>query len=373
MREENRVMRIFSALGIIFILCGHLNFGLFEIGGVFPYYSFHVYMFLFVSGYFYDEKVEEHPLKYIGYKAKKLLIPYYIFNLFYGIVSTICIKCGLYYGGGLSLYNLIVAPFRGGHQYMFNAPAWFLIALFEIEVINVIMRRILKAVKLEYDLLIAALVLIVGIATVYLAIGGHVWGIYKDAGRVLIMLPGFYFGLIYRKYLDKLIPTEGKMAYIVPAITAVCVFIIQFIVCKSFAGLAFSTVWVSSFANGPVMPFVTVLTGIIFWLSVAMILSKVLAINSITDKVADGLVLIGRSTMGIMLHHMFVFFLVNLVLYKISLFSGFDTEAFMTDLYYAYEGTGWFKLVYIILGIVIPVLMSMLYKKCRKHLSGNQI
>ena len=49
--EENRQFRILSALGITFVVAGHLGYGVFDMGGLFPYYSFHVFIFLFVSGY----------------------------------------------------------------------------------------------------------------------------------------------------------------------------------------------------------------------------------------------------------------------------------------------------------------------------------
>ena len=58
--EENRQFRILSALGIIFVVAGHLGYGVFDLGGVFPYYSFHVYIFLFVSGYFYKDEAEKN-------------------------------------------------------------------------------------------------------------------------------------------------------------------------------------------------------------------------------------------------------------------------------------------------------------------------
>ena len=56
MREENKQMRILSAIGMILVVAGHLGYSLFDVGGLFPYYSFHVFIFLFVSGYFYREE-----------------------------------------------------------------------------------------------------------------------------------------------------------------------------------------------------------------------------------------------------------------------------------------------------------------------------
>mgnify|MGYP006874577615 FL=1 len=46
--KENREMRILSAIGIILVVAGHLGYDLFDVGGRFPYYSFHVFIFVFV-------------------------------------------------------------------------------------------------------------------------------------------------------------------------------------------------------------------------------------------------------------------------------------------------------------------------------------
>lgn len=55
MREENKQMRILSAIGIILVVAGHLGYSLFDVGGLFPYYSFPCVYFpvcfrLFLSG-----------------------------------------------------------------------------------------------------------------------------------------------------------------------------------------------------------------------------------------------------------------------------------------------------------------------------------
>ncbi len=51
--RENKEFRILSAIGIILVAAGHLGYNIFEIGELFPYYSFHVFIFLFVSGNFF--------------------------------------------------------------------------------------------------------------------------------------------------------------------------------------------------------------------------------------------------------------------------------------------------------------------------------
>ena len=63
--KENREFRVLSAVGIILVVAGHLGYNLFDLGGLFPYYSFHVFLFLFVSGYFYKKEAEENILGYL--------------------------------------------------------------------------------------------------------------------------------------------------------------------------------------------------------------------------------------------------------------------------------------------------------------------
>ena len=81
--------RILSALAIIFVVAGHADFGVFDVAGMFPYYSFHVGVFVFISGYFYREENELQMIAYIKRKAMHLLLPYYLWNLFYGVLTTV--------------------------------------------------------------------------------------------------------------------------------------------------------------------------------------------------------------------------------------------------------------------------------------------
>ena len=95
-------MRVLSAIAISFVVLGHINFtGGMEVTltepmtfqGWFPYYSFHLPLFLFISGYFFRDLPEDGPLfpallRFIGKKAGKLLVPYYIFSGLSLLVNT---------------------------------------------------------------------------------------------------------------------------------------------------------------------------------------------------------------------------------------------------------------------------------------------
>lgn len=235
--EENRQFRILSALGITFVVAGHLGYGVFDMGGLFPYYSFHVFIFLFVSGYFYKDEAEKNIGRYIWKKCTVLLFPYFLWNLFYGILAQILHKAGFSLGESLSLKTLFLSPFLGGHQFLYNFSAWFVPALFLVEVINVLMRKVLGILHLKREWLIFICSLILGMATIQLAIGGHVWGNYKFPGRILLMFPGFQMGRIYKEKIESHDTLPNGIYFLL-------VIGVQVLISIFNAGLAFGVVWV---------------------------------------------------------------------------------------------------------------------------------
>lgn len=73
-----------------------------------------------------------------------------VYNLMYGMIAQGLHRAGFAFGGDLSLWNLFVEPFITGHQFEYNLAAWFVPALFLVEMANVLLRRLLKRVDSEY-------------------------------------------------------------------------------------------------------------------------------------------------------------------------------------------------------------------------------
>lgn len=355
---ENMQFRILSAFGIILVVLGHLGYGLLDMGGLFPYYSFHVFIFLFVSGYFYKEEAEEDILHYILRKCRTLLFPYFIWNLFYGVLAQILHLAGFSLGENLSFTTLFLSPFLHGHQFLYNLSAWYVPALFLVEVINVVMRKILGFFRLKNEWLIFAGCLFVGMVTIQLAIGGHVWGLYKFPGRLLLMLPGFQMGRIYKEKLEKHDTLPDGLYFLI-------VIGLQIGISVLCAGLAFGVVWVTSFANGAVVPYLTTITGIAFWLRISKLITGMPAVSM---KFAY----IGRNTYTIMMHHVAVFMLVKGFFYLCSLLTPlcgtFDREMFFNNIEYVYlaGGTEASKWIYLFAGIVVPLLIGKMVEKLKR-------
>lgn len=360
----NMTFCILSGLAIVMVVAGHLGYNLMTVGDLFPYYSFHVPLFMFISGYFYKDTEEGHPFAYVKKKSIRLLVPYLVWNLFYGLIALLLRNCGFAMGEGIGFSTLFLMPFLHGYQFLYNYAAWFVPVLFIIEVMNLFMRLIAKRLfkkhpqKLEWLYLTASL--LVGMAVVYLAIGGHVWGNYKAPGRILFLYPCFQVGQFYRKHLEKH-DTLCSLPYFAVLIG------IQTLLHLCCNGLAFSSVWCTGFANGPVIPYVTIMSGIAFWLRIARLLTPIVGENRAVRY-------LGRNTFTVMMHHVMVFMLIKMILAAVALHTGFcadfDLEQYRTNIDYIYlvRGAEHFKMIYLAAGIVLPLLIRYAVEQ---RLSGS--
>lgn len=361
---------ILSALAIIMVVAGHLGYNIMTVGDLFPYYSFHVPLFMFISGYFYKESEENHPFIYIKKKIRRLLVPYLIWNLIYGFVAWVMRMAGFYMGDGISLRTLFIEPFMSGYQFIYNYAAWFVPVLFVVEVLNLLARMILRGIEklivslyerrntngstvdlsylTDWIMLIGSLV--VGMTVVWLAIGGHVWGYYKAPGRILFLFPCFQIGQFYYKKLEKH-DTLGNLPYFAIVIG------IQVLLNVCCYGLAFSSVWCASFANGPVIPYVTTVSGIAFWLRIARVIAPIVGESKAVRY-------LGSNTYAVMMHHVMVFMMIKAVIAGVAATTGlcadFDFEQFHAYIDYIYlvRGSEQFKMVYLAAGVVLPLLLQ---------------
>lgn len=393
MKERNTTFTILSAIGMILILLGHLDFDVATFGGLFPYYSYHVMIFVFIAGYFRKPENEEHIAGFICKKAKRLLLPYLIWNVVYGLVSAALRANDYDYAGEFNLYNIFAAPFVGGHQFGLNSPAWFVPALFLLEVSDICARKVIDflykricgfrsdsnnkgmyATAMEWVVMI--LYLMVGMSVVYLAERGSVYDLYRIPARLMLMAPSLQFGRLYRTRLERYDITPGIIYF--PLL-----FLMNLILTTTHGGLAYSTVWVTGFGGTLLTPFITSLTGIALWLRISKILCKLFD-NKETPSfriVGEGEELksispafrlmqgIGTHTYDIMMHHLAVFWLIKAAFVRIGESTAFatvlndiDIQSFKSDIYYTYvpDGIIGYKWVYLAAGLLIPLMVGYL-------------
>ncbi len=400
----NVTFGILSALAILMIVAGHSGYDIFTVGGLFPYYSFHVPLFMFISGYFYRDEEEGNPLAYLKKKAKRLLLPYFIWNAAYGLLAAALRAFGGFsMGEAVSLKTLFFTPFLNGYQFILNYAAWFVPVLFIVEVMNLCMRLLLGRLHINSEWLILIGTLAVGMLVVQFAIEGRVWGLYKTPGRILFLYPCFQMGQFYKKKLESR-DTLGNVPYFAVVLG------VQVLLQLCCNGLAYSSVWVTGFANGPVIPYVTSVSGIAFWLRVSKLLSPLCesgqSDRTATQADAKGqsgskevrsnaerqnpvamqnpaggfLLYLGRNTYAVMMHHVMAFMLVKMVLAGIAAHTGyladFEFVRFYADIdyYYLVKGSEAFQMVYLAAGVGLPLLLqrglAVLIPAVRRRLLG---
>ncbi len=125
-------------------------------------------------------------------------------------------------------------------------------------------------------------------------------------------------------------------------------------------GLAYSSVWCTGFANGPVIPYVTVMSGVAFWLRTAKILAPLCG----GDRRGGFFLCLGRNTYAVMMHHIMAFMLVKMILAGIAAHTGYLADFDFTefygniDYYYLVKGSEAFKMVYLAAGVALPLLLQ---------------
>lgn len=170
-KEYNKEISVLMALGMIFVVVGHKG-GITIFSDWFPFYSFHMQLFIFVAGRLLKEQYINQVLVYIKNKFKNLIIPYYAYNLVYCFIAYVCSK---HYGftfinkaqfsglNGLFFKNFFIEPFYSGHQYIFNLASWFVPQLFLVQIITITIMYIFnKKHKLINDIAIISILFIGG-------------------------------------------------------------------------------------------------------------------------------------------------------------------------------------------------------------------
>ena len=361
MKQRDEQFTILSALAMLLVILGHINWDILGKSPLLPYYSYHVMIFVFISGYFFKPEATDKMLEYIWRKFKKLMVPYFIWNAVYGLLAWGLRFLEFEIGGDFNLYNLFLAPFMGGHQFMFNAAAWFVPALFLFEVVNIIIVKVLKILHFDNEYILAAVYIFAGVLVVALAMRGSVYDYYKIPGRMMMMAPAFALGRLY-KIKIKQYDTMPSVIYI-PVVV-----LLSFVMVRTHPGLNYSAVWVTGFTSTVFTPIVTMILGIAFWLRISKLLYMLL--SKIGGEVRRFVLRMGSNTYAIMMHQLLGFFFVNTI-YAIMRYLNvgfvrlFDMSAYHSDIYYTFEPGGeiW-KLVYVLAGIAIPL---MIQRACDKE------
>ena len=369
LQKNNTQFCLLSATGIFMVVDGHLGGSCFlDIGGLLQYNFFHMQMFVFISGYFY-KGCQEGIIRYGVRKFRRLMIPYFIWNLIYGLTAQVLRTHGFAFGAPVNFVTLFVEPFRMGYQFVLNHVAWFVPTLFLVELVNAVLEKgIHKGFirlssywekALYYEAYIrTGLYLLISWAGVCISRTIGTEGFMLMAVRVLFLLVFYGMGNLYREKLERADTIKSVRYFSV----LLC---IAMILTLSGRQLIYG-LWNCRDIPGYVLPYVSAFVGIAFWLRAARILTPAFGNHPLIR-------FLGRNTYGVMMHHMMVFFLINSIYAYLALatgiFQSFDFARYQTDFYYCYlpRGMTQFKVFYLFAGIGVPLGFQWCLNWCRFH------
>ena len=354
--------RLLYALGMIFVVSGHASGG-----GVslfydwFPPYAFHLGLFVFCSGYFYKDDYERDLPGFFLRKAKTLLLPMYLWNLFYALLVVLLRRWGFSIGMMPSFQTLVTMPLYEGSQFEYNMGAWFVASLFMVEAVTVLFRRICPVSgSWKKETAAFGLSLLLGALGVYLARRGFRRGWEQAVVRMLYFLPFYGLGILYRRALERFdrLPHGWYFAII---------FFIQYIIIILCGRIPYYTPSrCDDFTEGGIVPFIVGFVAIAFWLRMAKILEPSLGKDKWVNTIAD-------NSYSIMVNQYLGFMLLKAGFAFLQLTTNrcqnFDMALFKSDLAYFYvPGGRIFYIFYLAAGIIVPILMQKFVNTAKRRL-----
>ncbi len=362
-KEINYQFKFLYAIGMILIVAGHCkNGGISLAYEWFTPYAFHLGLFAFASGYFYKDSSEDNLKAYIWKKTKRLLIPMYLFHWLYAIIGQLLSLKGFTIGGEVNLYTLLIAPLIDGHQFGFTMGLWFVVPLWMIEVGNAIFRKLIKKkIKQPNEYVLCIFYFLLGLLGVFLGYRGYREGALLAIVRMLYLLPFYGLGILYQRKLEKRDNISNIWYFSV-------IFIAQLTIITIYGKtIRFTPSWCNDFTENIVLPYIVGILGIGFWLRIAKILEPIIKNSKCINVIAD-------HTYPIMVHQFLGFFIVNtsfaICSKLLPICQDFNWLEFKNNIFYFYLPRGiqqWY-IVYLIAGIIVPILISWIGIKVKEKI-----
>lgn len=361
--SENLAFRYLYGFAILFVLLSHCDGGGVEMLSNWMHFgAFHLGIFVFGSGYFFREEKLLNPRLYLWNKVKRLLIPLWCWNLFYGLLLTLLHGLNFTFGEPLTLRGILLFPLNSENLYVLNMGSWFIFPFFCVQILygaGKLLLNLLGRPKVT-DRILQALFVTAGFAGVYFAGHGyHEYALYP-VFRILYFMPFYAFGILYRDFLEKYLSKAPAALYF-----GTCL-LISLMLNARFGKAVYVIPSSCDYPFGMWATYLAGAVGILFWLRVSTVLADF-------GKECIPLLVLGRSTWDIMFHQFAGIMAVKAVFAVtgriFGIFRDFDPAAFSGDIWYLYRPGGMkeFALLYVLGAIGISLGVKALLEKGRKQ------
>jgi hypothetical protein len=288
-------------------------------------------------------------------KARTQLIPYFVLNLVFGLITLQLRRYGINLGSDINWQTMFVVPFGRGDQFQLYLAAWFLLTLFFVNVLAVItyMGAGKFSIKRTVLPLITALLLIITLIVTNKKFDSTIINF-----GIRVMLGFFFFsaGRIFRAFE----PTLRK--FLVKPHMLIILFVLIDIIQANTGDLTYNLLYNDlGQTRGIVIAFAHIVSSfsiIAIIYIVASFLSPLLTNKAFIYK-------IGRSSFVIMVWHFTMFWIINAVL---CIFGVVKFEN-LSDVYFkVYPEKTW--IIYIACGVVGSMGLGAAYQYVRANLKS---
>jgi fucose 4-O-acetylase-like acetyltransferase len=368
-RKYNYKLGYLRALAIIIVILAHTNLaGLDTIRpfdmffDLFSPFSFAIPVFFFASGYFYEDTA-----RFFGYAKKRfsrLVIPYYLWNIFYVVIFFVVTSIGLLqWAAKINLYTFFYQPWTTGDQYAFNITGWFVLCLFLAQIIYILIRKTVGALKLKNEYFLFAFFLALGLLGTYLPTIGFNTLILVFS-RVLFSLPFLQFGYLYKSKIEKF----DKPSYRNIIISIIVLAVIQVGLFTVYGGKLDYEPLTAQFHGKILQPFLSSFTGIWLCLQISTLIAKFMKPKWAPSRL---LRYIGDNSWGIMINQFLGFWLLSTAFFFAGA-PGFNVVRYKTDIFYDYllYGNPFSEILYLVIGLFFPLLLAYCLAKSRTRIKN---
>lgn len=361
-----------QVIGIAAVVNGHYDCLDTFISIYFPYYSWHMPFFIFISGILFSRTGFKRSFFHLfWHKCKTILFPALIINFFYGILSTVMRHYQfIFYGQDISLQNLFISPFLTNHQFENDVSLWFIFQLFTIELLTYGLFALIKNIigkPFLHDIIIVLLSFALSIYcfnTCRLSPAGT--DVQIMLFRTGFLLFFFCAGIMYERYIRPEI-THWKNPQIGCYAAIICQAAIYFITRSQSPGYGVHGMNIDSNMNN-IQPYLNFFTAALFILCLARYLSPLLEKSRILN-------FIGTNLRYVVYHHQFCGIMIGMVAMIVyaagnhTIFPKFNPISYRTKWWYCFalSDNPFGKILYLIIPFSLPILTARMINRSQKH------
>lgn len=350
------------------VIDNHVKTTIGIMSGLFPYNSFYMPMFVFISGYFYRE---QPILKNVAHKVRHLMLPYLVWGGIGNFIAWIMMRMELVHWYTPLSFKNIISSLTIASLSPLTDSSWFVVMLFWVAVIYNMVHILLRIDVKWKDYIFLISSVIIGFLLIYLCMNGYAYNLY-----VLFLVRTFWYmqfyhaGVMFHRYWER---SVSKWSTLLSC--TIFVMINAVLLCFFGENIKFnSTAWMASFHSWW-LPIVTSVTGTLFWYKVMQFLSDRIGQLKVVDFIAE-------NTFTIMCTHFFFtkipdFYVYFQYLHGNPVFADFPAEAFQQNIwngYWRYETnllgffTGTFG-SFLVIWIMKKLGMYLHTRKCSSNIS----